>query len=135
MPQKKTKKSKNSGDMTTRALVLKEDDQEYGKITKMLGDRKVTVTLIDGSEILGLIPGKFRKRVWFKTDDIVLVGRREFQDDRVDIIYKYHDYEARKLLKMSEVPPKFLDMVSDVEGTDQTTLENDNDFGFDFDDI
>lgn len=131
MPQKKSKKS---GDITSRALVLKEDDQEYGKITKMLGDRKVTLALIDGSEILGLIPGKFRKRVWFKTDDIVLVGRREFQDDRVDIIYKYHDYEARKLLKMSEVPPKFLDMVSE-EGTGQTTLENDNDFGFDFDDI
>jgi len=134
MPQKKSKKSKSSGDTTTRALVLKEDDQEYGKITKMLGDRKVTVALIDGSEILGLIPGKFRKRVWFKTDDIVLVGRREFQNDRVDIIYKYHDYEARKLLKMSEVPPKFLDIISS-EGTEQPTIENDDDFGFDFDDI
>lgn len=134
MPHKKSKKSKSSGVETTRALVLKEDDQEYGKVTKMLGDRKVTVTLIDGSKILGLIPGKFRKRVWFKTDDIVLVGRREFQNDRVDIIYKYHDYETRKLLKMSEVPPKFLDIVSE-EGTEQTILDNDNDFGFDFDDI
>lgn len=134
MPYRKPRKSKSSGDTTTRALVLKDDDQEYGKVIRMLGDRKVTVALIDGSEILGLIPGKFRKRVWFKTDDIVLVGRREFQNDRVDIIYKYHDYEARKLLKMSEVPPKFLDIVSS-EGTEQPVIENDDDFGFDFDDI
>ena len=134
MHHKKSKKTKGMEE-TTRTLILKGDEQEYGKITRMLGDRKVTLLLTDGSEILGLIPGKFRKRVWFKTDDIVLVGRREYQNDRVDIVYKYHDYEARKLLKMSELPPKFLDMVSEVEGTEKTTLENDNDFGFDFDDI
>lgn len=134
MPHKKSKKSKKSGDTTTRTLVLKDDEQEYGKVVRMLGDRKVTVSLIDGSEILGIIPGKFRKRVWFKIDDIILICRREFQNDRVDIIYKYHEYEARKLLKMSEIPPKFLDMVSS-EGTEQTTIENDDDFGFEFDDI
>jgi len=132
----KSKKSKNSsGSEVSRTLILKEDDQEYGKITRMLGDRKVTVVLIDGSEIMGIIPGKFRKRVWFKMDDIVLVSRREYQNDRVDIVYKYHDYEAKKLLKMSEVPPKFLDIVSEIEGTEQNTIEIDNDFGFDFDDI
>jgi len=134
MPAKKSKKPKST-EVSTRTLVLKDDEQEYGKITKMLGDRKVTVLLTDGSEILGLIPGKFRKRVWFKVDDIVLVGRREFQNDRVDIVYKYHDYEAKKLLKMSEVPPKFLDIVSEGGIEQQNTIENDNDFGFDFDDI
>lgn len=134
MPVKKSKKSKST-EVSTRTLVLKDDDQEYGKITRMLGDRKVTVLLTDGSEILGLIPGKFRKRVWFKVDDIVLIGRREFQNDRVDIVYKYHDYEAKKLLKMSEVPPKFLDITSEGNAEQQNIIENDNDFGFDFDDI
>jgi len=134
MVYKKSKKSKSSTE-PTRTLVLKDDDQEYGKITKMLGDRKVTVLLTDGSEILGLIPGKFRKRVWFKVEDIVLVGRREFQNDRVDVVYKYHDYEAKKLLKMSEVPPKFLDIVSEGCTEHQLLTENDNEFGFDFDDI
>lgn len=134
MPYRKSKKSKSTGDTVTRTLVLKDDDQEYAKVTRMLGDRKVTLFLTDGTEILGLIPGKFRKRVWFKVNDIVLVGRREFQNDRVDIVYKYHEYEAKKLLKLSEIPPKFLDMLSECTG-DQQLIEDDDDIGFDFDDI
>jgi len=134
MPVKKSKSKSKGSEVASRALVMKDDNQEYGKITRLLGDRKVTVLLIDGSEILGLIPGKFRRRVWFKTDDIILISRREFQNDRVDIVYKYHEHEARKLMKMAEVPPKFLDIVSS-EGTEQPVIENDDDFGFDFEDI
>lgn len=129
-----TKKHRSNNDNTTRTLLLKEDDQEYGKIIRVLGDRKVTVLLTDGGEILGCIPGKFRKRVWFKVDDMVLISRRDFQSDRVDVIYKYHDYEAKKLLKMNEIPPKFLDVVSENTSEQQTDDINDE-FGFDFDDI
>ena len=45
-----------------------------------------------------------RKRVWVNQGDIVLVGLREFQDSKGDVILKYTAEEARQLKSMNELP-------------------------------
>ena len=45
-----------------------------------------------------------RKKVWVSAGDIVLVGLREYQDDKVDIIHKYNADEARNLKQYGELP-------------------------------
>ena len=113
MPKKK-KKGKNKKNRTQnlpkRVLVFKEDMQEYAKITKMLGDRRVTVVLPDSSMMLAIIPGRFRRRCWMKVGDIILVSRRDFQDNKLDVIYKYNDDEKRALETGNEIPDFFLDI-------------------------
>ena len=112
MPKKKGgKKGKKSGGESTvkRPLQFAEDMEEYAKIIKCLGDRRVIVILTDSTEIMGLIPGRFRKRVWMSVGDIVLISKREFEKEKVDIIHKYNQEEARKLHKNSEIPDFFLD--------------------------
>ena len=44
------------------------------------------------------------KKVWVSAGDIVLVGLREYQDDKVDIIHKYNADEARNLKQYGELP-------------------------------
>ena len=65
MPKKK-KKGKNAKSKNVvkakRELLFAEDMQEYAVIDKLLGDRRVTLTLIDGTNKMGIIPGRFRKR-------------------------------------------------------------------------
>ena len=45
-----------------------------------------------------------RRRVWINTGDIVLVGLREFQPDKADVIHKYTAEEARVLQAYDELP-------------------------------
>ena len=128
MPKKKGKKNtKTKGvNIEKRPLEYAGDMQEYAKITKSLGDRKVNLLLTDNTEILGLIPGRFRKKVWMLSGDIVIIARREFQDTKVDILHKYNNEEVRLLHKKGEIPDFFVDNQS-------TECDENEDWAFDDD--
>ena len=81
--------------------------EEYAKIIKNLGDRKMTLLLPDTTEILGVIPGRFRKRCWIMVGDVVLISKRQFQQEKVDIIYKYNQDEVKILGKENQIPISF----------------------------
>lgn len=42
--------------------------------------------------------------MWIGVGDIVLIGLRDFQDDKADIIMKYTADEARQLKAYEEIP-------------------------------
>ena len=123
---KNNKKSKKV-ESEKRELILAGEMEEYAKVMKPLGDRRLNVSLIDGTEVIGHIPGRFRKSTWIKTGDVILVARRAFQVDKVDILHKYSSDEARKLFKKEEIPKFFLE----IDGTAED--EEDEDIGFIFD--
>ena len=66
--------------------------------------------------------------------DIVLVGLRDFQDDKCDIIHKYNADEARNLKNYGELPETArinetaVDLAMEGDGAD-------DDIGIDFDEI
>lgn len=79
-------------------------DVEYAQVTRMLGNGRCESKCFDGVTRLCHIRGKLRKKVWVNAQDIVLVGLREYQDDKADIILKYSPDEARNLIKYGEIP-------------------------------
>ena len=87
-----------------RELVFKEDGQEYAQATKMLGNGRLEAICFDGVTRLCHIRGKLRKRVWINQSDIVLIGLRDFQDAKADVILKYSADEARNLKSYGEFP-------------------------------
>ena len=50
------------------------------------------------------IRGSMKNRVWINSGDIVLIGLRDFGDDKADIILKYFDEEAKELKELGEIP-------------------------------
>merc|ERR1719461_613168 len=58
----------------------------------------------DGKERLCNIRGKMRKKVWIGVGDIVLLGLRDFQDEKADVIQKYKPDEARRLKAQGHIP-------------------------------
>tara|TARA_Y100000385_G_scaffold68052_1_gene67892 strand:+ start:1763 stop:2206 length:444 start_codon:yes stop_codon:yes gene_type:complete len=130
----KNNKNKRNSFVEKRTLFYPEDLQEYGKITNLLGDRRINVMLADNTEVLAIIPGKFRKRCWMKVNDIIIVSKREFQEDRWDVCYKYNDDEIRQLAKEKEIPNSFLDnnitsttdIFIDSEEENQDSVEEEN---------
>ena len=59
---------------------------------------------IDGKKRMCHIRGKMRKKVWVGQGDIVLVGLRDYQDEKADVILKYSADEARVLKQYGELP-------------------------------
>merc|ERR1719454_655122 len=58
----------------------------------------------DGTKRLCHIRGKLRKRQWINASDIILVGLRDYQDQKADVIMKYNSDEARRLKNMGHLP-------------------------------
>uniref|UniRef100_A0A1D1YXN4 Eukaryotic translation initiation factor 4C n=1 Tax=Anthurium amnicola TaxID=1678845 RepID=A0A1D1YXN4_9ARAE len=101
---KNRKRGKNEADDEKRELVFKEDGQEYAQVLRMLGNGRCEATCIDGTKRLCHIRGKMHKKVWIAAGDIVLVGLRDYQDDKADVILKYMPDEARLLKAYGELP-------------------------------
>ena len=87
-----------------RELVFKEDGQEYAQVIKMLGNGRLEAMCFSGVKRLCHIRGKLRKKVWINTSDVILVGLRDYQDNKADVILKYNADEARSLKVYGELP-------------------------------
>jgi translation initiation factor 1A len=104
---------------------------EYAQVTRMLGNGRLEAFCFDGVNRLCHIRGKLRKRVWIGVGDIVLLGLREFQDQKADIILKYDGDEARSLKAYNELP----ETVQINAGTEALDGEEFGDDNFDFDEV
>lgn len=85
-------------------MIFKEDGQEYAQVLRMLGNGRLEAQCIDGTKRLCHIRGKMRKKVWVNQGDIILVGLRDYQDAKGDVILKYMADEARSLKQYGELP-------------------------------
>merc|ERR1712050_287919 len=100
---KNRRRGKNEGE-EKRELIFKEDGQQYAQVLRMLGNGRLEAMCIDGVKRLCHIRGKMRKKVWVNTGDIILVGLRDYQDEKADVIQKYMADEARSLKAYGEIP-------------------------------
>lgn len=131
MPKNKGKGGKNrrkgkTESVVKRELIYKEDGQDYAQVTKMLGNGRVEAVFPDGAMRQCHIRGKMRKKVWIQVGDIVLVGLRDFQDSKADIILKYNADESRQLQAEKAIPAS---MKINENAFDE---EDDDDYGISF---
>merc|ERR1719348_1863877 len=97
----------------------------------------------DGTKRLCHIRGKLRKKVWINTGDIILLGLRDYQDTKADVILKYTADEARNLKAYGELPDNVKiettvaaeDQMGDIEFEFQDDDEDDEDDDADIDAI
>jgi|SouAtlMetagenome_1021521.scaffolds.fasta_scaffold57600_2 translation initiation factor 1A len=119
----KSHKSMKRGSVVERdrSLVYRDIDQDYAKVLKMLGNNRCLVKRNNtDTEVVGIICGRMRKKYVHRisTDDVVLVGVRDFQDDKVDIVHVYTNDEAKMLLEQGELSLK----LSNEEEVDESNL-------------
>lgn len=100
---------------------------------KMLGNGRLeAMCLKDNQKRLCHIRGKLRKKVWINTTDVILIGLRDFQDDKADVILKYTPDEARQLKLRGEIPEHV--NITDTSQFGQDTGGDDIYFDEQFDD-
>ncbi len=124
----KTKKQKKVvDDLVERELVFKntEDYQEYGQVTKILGNKRFEVNCFDSKTRLAHAGGSLkRKKVFVKLGDVILFSIRTFEDSKCDILHVYNQKEVKRLKKLNEIP----DNIND----DLEPKTEENDIGIEF---
>merc|ERR1712105_325042 len=125
--EERTGRGKNENEGVKRELIFKEDGQEYAQVTKMLGNGRLEAMCFDGIKRLCHIRGKLRKKVWINQGDIILVGLRDYQDAKADVILKYNADEARNLKTYGEIPDSV--KVTDTVNFVDDGLDDDIEFG------
>ena len=111
---RKRGKNQNEDDDVKRELLFKEEGQEYAQVSRMLGNGRLEARCCDGKTRLCIIRGKFWKKVWISSSDIILIGLRDYQDRKADVIHKYYPREARNLRIYGELPNN-VDLTDDNE--------------------
>jgi len=123
---KNRRRGKNENESEKRELVFKEEGQEYALVLKMLGNGRLNAQCLDGQERLCHIRGKLRKKVWINQGDLILLGLRDYQNTKADVILKYNPDEARFLKDYGELPESC--KINDSAGFN--TNEDDDDVMF-----
>ncbi len=79
-----------------RARLPNEKEGEVlGIIESRLGFGRLNVICADKKIRVCRVPGKYRKRLWLREGDVVIVKKWQIQgDERGDVIYKYRKAEV-----------------------------------------
>jgi len=106
---KKFKKNKHLLEAVEVKVELKEENEAYAIVLRLLGHGRVIVKFYDEElkkvrEILAIIPGRLRKKKqWVVVNNYVLISLRSYEKDKVDIIYVYSQAQMNKLNNMGEL--------------------------------
>ena len=69
---------------------LPRGNEMFGVVESMLGANKLRVRCADDKIRICRIPGRFRKRMWMRERDLIIITPWEIQgDDHGDAIWKY----------------------------------------------
>lgn len=83
-----------------RRVRLPRGNEVLGLLVARLGSSRCKVQCLDGNERVCRIPGRLKRSLWVRENDIVLVEPWEFGgDEKGDIIFKYRPVQANWLRK------------------------------------
>lgn len=80
--------------------------EEYAYVIKLLGNCRASVISNSGVTSIGIIRGtlrKFNKRIMIENGDIVIISKRDYQADKVDIVHKFNSDQSKNLVKNKEL--------------------------------
>jgi len=79
-------------------MKIPEEGEIVGVVAQLLGFDRVKVKCADGKTRVCRIPGKMKKKIWIRLNDIVLVSPWDFQSDlKADVIWRYDRGNLRDL--------------------------------------
>jgi len=88
-----------------KELVLPQEGELLGVVSKLSGGELITVRCADGKTRLSRIRGKLKRRMWIREGDVVLIAPWDFDDSRADVIWRYIQAHAAWLRENKYLPP------------------------------
>lgn len=78
---------------------LPKEKQIIGIIEQRFGGNKMKVNCLDGKERTGRVPGRLKRYLWLRPEDVVIVEPWELDDTKADILLKYKPNQIAWLKK------------------------------------
>lgn len=124
------KGKKNALESHEKEIPFCQEGQEYAIVTKMLGDRRVTV-LNQNRERIATIPKKLSgNNFWAAPGSLVLLNIRDYQDAKADVAYIYNSNEKKRLEKIGElielIPVDKSTQIETNDGVETVDFEEEN---------
>lgn len=64
--------------------------EDYAQCRKALGNLRLELQLANGKKVIGVIRGVMARKIYITVGDVVLISKREFnENDVVDVIHRY----------------------------------------------
>jgi translation initiation factor 1A len=120
------KNKKPTVQSNTKNMEYREEDEEYAKVTSLLGSGRLRVQLPNKTEKLAIIPGRMKKRShgnFIVVDDIILVGLRNFQEDKVDVLFRYNPEQVLILQAKKELPDHWMKDTFSPNGDEDVEMD------------
>ena len=104
MGKKKSKPSK-AGSTVKRAGKLPSGDMQFAVVREMSGGSRMLALCEDGLTRMVRIPGKLKRRMWCRPNDIILIKPWPVQGDiKSDLVYRYLPAERNWLFRRKMIP-------------------------------
>jgi translation initiation factor 1A len=79
---------------------IPQDKQILGIVQQRLGGSRMRVLCLDGKERICRIPGRLRRALWVRENDVVIIEPWELGGDtKGDVVYKYRSKAEVAFLK------------------------------------
>ena len=93
------KYSRNDDEEKVVRVKLPKGDEIMGIIEQRLGGNKMMVNCFDGKTRNCRVPGRLRRKLWLRPNDVVIIEPWELDKDKGDVIFKYRPNQVRWLKK------------------------------------
>lgn len=86
---KPNKKGNNQEEQKVTRAPLPKENQVIGIVEQRLGGNKMFVACLDGKTRNCRVPGRLKRKLWLRPNDVVIVEPWEFDKGKADIVFKY----------------------------------------------
>ena len=127
----RSRKARSQRDEKKRDIVYPDDGQEYAYVQELMGNGRLKAFCEDGNVRVGRIRGNMRNykhKVIINRGDIILVSKRDYEPDKLDVIHKYSFEEANKLARQKELPEAIDKLYNNHDECGNLINHNEEDF-------
>ena len=99
------KKKTTQSEHTIRKARLPKKNEQFAVIIEMSGGSRMTALCEDGRMRMVRIGGRFKKRMWCRRNDLILIKPWVVQSDRkADLVHRYLPTERKWILSRDIIP-------------------------------
>ena len=106
--KKKNKKNKKNIPQPTEnirvTLPYKPKGEMFAVAETFQGGSRLQLICEDGKRRMGRIPGKLRRRMWVRENDLLIVVPWSFQDSKADVRFRYTPTQTSNLKRKGKIP-------------------------------
>ena len=85
----KHRKHQDQGEQKIIRVRLPKGEEMLGIIERRLGGNKMMVNCLDGKSRVCRVPGRLKRKLWLRPDNVVIIQPWELDKDKGDVLFKY----------------------------------------------